>query len=614
MLSRSRGLIALGLAAFAVAGCGKNGAQTEAGAGGAPGAGGSGSGGAAGVSGTGGASGGASGGSSGGSSGGGAGSPGTGGAGVTGGASGGAGHGAAGAAGHSAGGSGAAGAAGRPATGGSGGATGGSAAGGSGGAAGATAGAAWVTISNGGFWNDSSGKRIEAHGGGFIQVGDTWYWVGEDKSMNSGNFFGVNVYASKDLVTWQFRNAIITRQTSTDLAAADRIIERPKIIYNDSTKQYVMWLHWDGQSYATAQAGVFTCATVDGNYKQVSHFQPNSNMARDDSLFKDDDGKAYFMAAANNNQDMIIYQLADDYLSVKSQVVTVFAGKQREAPAMFKQGGRYYLITSAATGWDSNQAQYASATNIAGPWSSLTNIGDGTTFDTQSAFVIPYVGSQTTTYIFAGDRWQDPDLVSSKYIWIPIQISGTSLTLNDYAQWQLDVTTGHWSDDQTLIPQTNWSLISADSQETQGGGREGDQRVRRINLHLLAHAVHRQRAGPPPRDPDRSRGDLRPRRLPLRRPPGQQHPRDGRQLSVLRQRRQDQLGNGGRDGNVQRRRQRAARDVHPQDRTLHSVRRVVGGRRQRLDQRRRAAHGRSGALAQAVPATARARPGPKRAR
>lgn len=462
MLSRSRWLIALGLAAFTLAGCGKNGSQTEAGSGGAPGSGGSGSGGAAGLDGTGGASGG--------SLGGGAGSPGAAGAGVpsgaggaaSGGSSGGAGHGAAGAAGHPAtGGSG--GAAGRPAVGGSGGVAGGS---GAGGAAGAAVAAEWVTIANGGFWNDTSGKRIEAHGAGFIQVGDTWYWVGEDKSMNSGNFFAVNVYASKDLVTWQFRNAIITRQTSTDLAAADRIIERPKIIYNDSTKQYVMWLHWDGANYATAQAGVFTSATVDGNYTQVSHFQPNNNMARDDSLFKDDDGKAYFMAAANNNQDMIIYQLSDDYLSIKSQVVTVFAGKQREAPAMFKQGGRYYLITSAATGWDSNQAQYASATNIAGPWSSLTNLGDGTTYDTQSAYVIPYVGSQTTTYIFAGDRWQDPDLVSSKYIWIPIQISGTSLTLDDYNEWQLDVTTGHWSDDQTLIPQTNWSLVYADSQET----------------------------------------------------------------------------------------------------------------------------------------------------
>ena len=462
MLKRSRGLALLSFGlCFAAACSGGGGSQNAGGTGGALATGGApsvGSGGTVPAGGHGGdqatgGTGGASSGAGGTATGGGAGA-------ATGGAAGGS-------AGHGSGG-----AAGRPAAGGTGGGAAGAAgtagapgAGGSG-AGGTTAASEWVTFTNGIFWNDTSGKRIEAHGGGFIQVGDTWYWVGEDKSMNSGNFFAVNVYASKDLVNWQFRNAIITRQTSTDLAAADRIIERPKIIYNDTTKQYVMWLHWDGANYATAQAGVFTCATIDGNYTQVSHFQPNANMARDDSLFKDDDGKAYFMASANNNQDMIIYQLADDYLSIKSQVVTVFAGKQREAPAMFKQNGRYYLITSAATGWDPNQAQYASATNIAGPWSSLTNLGDGITYDTQSAFVIPFVGSQTTTYIFAGDRWQDPDLVSSKYIWIPIQISGTSLTLADYERWQLDVTTGQWSDDQNLIPQSGWSLISADSQET----------------------------------------------------------------------------------------------------------------------------------------------------
>ncbi|HLK90226.1 MAG TPA: discoidin domain-containing protein [Polyangia bacterium] len=474
MLSRSRGpnLMVLGLlfsAAYGAA-CGSGG--SSGGSGGGSATGGTGTGGSAtGSSGTGGSATGGSGtGGAAGAASGGAGGPATGGSGTGGAATGGSGTGgAAGKGGGGAGGkatggaggsSGAGGAGGHPATGGGGGSAG------SGGAGGTTTASEWVTIANGGFWNDTSGKRIEAHGGGFIQVGDTWYWVGEDKSMNSGNFFAVNIYASKDLSSWQFRNAIITRQTSTDLAAADRIIERPKIIYNDSTQQYVMWLHWDGMNYATAQAGVFTCATIDGNYKQVSHFQPNGNMARDDSLFKDDDGKAYFMAAANNNQDMIIYQLSDDYLTIKSQVVTVFAGKQREAPAMFKQNGRYYLITSAATGWDPNQAQYASATSIAGPWSSLTNLGDSITYDTQSAFVIPFVGSQTTTYIFAGDRWQDPDLVSSKYIWIPIQISGTSLTMANYGQWQLDVTTGHWSDDQNLIPQTGWSLIYADSQET----------------------------------------------------------------------------------------------------------------------------------------------------
>jgi hypothetical protein len=347
------------------------------------------------------------------------------------------------------------------------GSNGGAGATGTGGAGGAT-GDVIITIQNGVFWNDTSGKRIEAHGAGLILVGDTWYWIGEDKSANSGTFKAVNAYASKDLGSWQFRNAIITTKTSTDLAASGRIIERPKVIHNDTTNQYVMWLHWDGNNYADAEAGVFTSPTVDGNYTLVSHFRPNNNMSRDDTLFKDDDGKAYFVSAANENADLMLYELSDDYLTIKRQVMKLTSAK-REAPAMFKQGGRYYIITSAATGWDPNQAQYFSAAAIDGPWTSLTNLGDSTTYDTQSAYVIPVQGTQTTTYIYAGDRWQDPDLVSSKYIWLPLKISGTSLALDYYDTWQLDVTTGRWSANVNngYLPQSGWTLVYADSEETQ---------------------------------------------------------------------------------------------------------------------------------------------------
>jgi hypothetical protein len=361
------------------------------------------------------------------------------------------------------------GAAGRAGTGGSAGASGRGGSSGTSGAAGTGGGGGDViiTIKNGGFWNDTTGKRIEAHGAGLIAVGDTWYWIGEDKSGNSGNFKAVNAYASKDLSNWEFRNAIITRSTSTELAASGRIIERPKVIHNDTTNQYVMWLHWDGNSYADAEAGVFTSATVDGNYTLRSHFRPNNNMSRDDTLFKDDDGKAYFISAANENADLMMYELSDDYLTIKRQVMRLSTAK-REAPAMFKQNGRYYIITSAATGWDPNQAQYFSAPAIDGPWTSLTNLGNSTTYDTQSAYVIPVQGTQTTTYIYAGDRWQDPDLVSSKYIWLPLKISGTSLSLDNYAEWQLNLTTGRWSVSDGFIPQSGWTLLYTDSEETQG--------------------------------------------------------------------------------------------------------------------------------------------------
>jgi len=330
-----------------------------------------------------------------------------------------------------------------------------------------------VTITNGVFWNDTDGNRIEAHGAGLIYTNDAWYWIGEDKSANSGNFKAVNCYRSTDLSHWEFRHAIITKQTSTDLAASDRIIERPKVVYNDSTKKYVMWLHWEGANYATAEAGVFTSDTVDGDYTQVRHFQPNGNMSRDDTLFKDpDDGKAYFLSAANNNQDSALYLLTDDYTNISKQIGTLWKGQQREAPAIMKANGTYFIVNSAATNWDPNQQKYGSATAMDGTWSSLNNVGDGTGYDTQTAFIIPYVGSKTTTYIYAGDRWQDPDLKSSKYIWLPLKVNGTKLVMDNYDSWQLNVTTGEWSaagagNSDGFLPQTTWKLVSADSEETQ---------------------------------------------------------------------------------------------------------------------------------------------------
>jgi hypothetical protein len=325
-----------------------------------------------------------------------------------------------------------------------------------------------VTFKNGGFWNDTKGKRIEAHGGGFLKVGDTWYWFGEDKSQNSGTFKAVNCYASKDLVTWELRNAVITRSTAKELNTSDRIIERPKVVYNASTKQYVMWAHWDNGNYSEASAGVFTSPTVDGNYTFVKSFKPLGNMSRDCNLFVDDDGKGYFMSSANENADMMLYLLTDDYLDVKQLTLKLWAGAKREAPALFKIGSTYFMITSACTGWDPNQAQYATATAIGGPWSSLTNIGDSKTFDTQSTYVIPVVGSETTTYIYAGDRWQDPDLVSSKYIWLPLIVKGTKLGMDFRDQWSLDLSTGKWTaGNSSYVSQEGWKLIKVDSQETE---------------------------------------------------------------------------------------------------------------------------------------------------
>jgi hypothetical protein len=295
------------------------------------------------------------------------------------------------------------------------------------------------------FWNDTN--EDQAHGGGFLKVGDTWYWFGEDKTMNTGgtgNFYAVSCYASKDLVTWEFRNSVVTRNTTSQLNVANRVIERPKVIYNESTQQYVMWAHWDNTNYNDSQAVIFQSATVDGNYTYVKNFKPGGNDSRDCALFKDDNGAAYFISVANTNADMMVYALTSDYLDVQQTTAKIWAGQHREAPAIFKIGGTYYGITSQSTGWAPNQAGYSTAASIGGPWS-IVNIGDNTTFQSQSTYVIPVVGSQTTTYIYVGDRWNSSNLSLSQYVWVPLTVNGTMLSMTYYARWSLNLATGVWS-------------------------------------------------------------------------------------------------------------------------------------------------------------------------
>lgn len=319
-------------------------------------------------------------------------------------------------------------------------------------------------ITNSITWRDTQGQIIEAHGGGMIKIGNTYYWIGEDKSHNSHTFKAINCYSSTDLLNWEFRNTIITKQTHADLNFNGRVLERPKVIYNQDTGKFVIWLHWDWRNYSEAQASVFYCNTIDGDYALHKHFRPFNKMVRDCTLFADEDGAAYFIAASNNNADLEIYKLTADYLDVESNIATLWQGSWREAPAMFKHNGVYFLITSGTTGWEPNQGKYAYAPSVAGPWSSLRNLGNSVTFDTQPTYVIPVQGTRTTSFIFCGDRWQYPDLKDSKYIWMPLYVNNSSLNLDYKLNWDVDTHTGKINTYNPIIPQANRTLHHVDSE------------------------------------------------------------------------------------------------------------------------------------------------------
>ena len=168
---------------------------------------------------------------------------------------------------------------------------------------------------------------------------------------------------------------------------------------------------------------------------------------RDMNLFVDDDGRAYVFYAGEDNWTMYVVRLNRDFTGPETPAVEnktfarILMRAHREAPAPFKTNGRYYLITSACTGWAPNAADCAVAKNVLGPYQSLGNPCVGTnadiTFGTQSTFVLPAPGRKGK-FIFMADEWRPRDLADSRYIWLPlIKNSDGSFTLPWRDSWDL---------------------------------------------------------------------------------------------------------------------------------------------------------------------------------
>ena len=139
----------------------------------------------------------------------------------------------------------------------------------------------------------NTGSHVQAHGAGIVEESGTFYMIGEDKTLGSA-FQNINCYSSTNLVEWTFENALLTRQSDGDLGP-DRVVERPKVLYNEATSTYVMYLHIDDSNYGEAKVGVATSDTVCGDYAYLGSYRPLGFESRDIGLFKDDDGTAYLL-------------------------------------------------------------------------------------------------------------------------------------------------------------------------------------------------------------------------------------------------------------------------------------------------------------------------------
>ena len=246
-------------------------------------------------------------------------------------------------------------------------------------------------------WLDTEGKRIHAHGGSVIYIDGTYYWYGENKEKTTGDndiwTWGVRCYASKDLYNWEDKGLIIEPEPDkpeSSLCPTSVMLDRPHIIYNRMTGEYVCWMkimHKDGVQTET----VMTADNILGPYEMVKEgLRPLGMSAGDFDLAVAPDGKAYYYFERVHSET-ICADLTDDYTGVTGYYSTHFPHlcppDVREATAHFCRKGKHYLITSGTTDYFPNPSEAAVADTWHGPFTVLGNphVGDSsnTSFHSQ---------------------------------------------------------------------------------------------------------------------------------------------------------------------------------------------------------------------------------------
>ena len=261
---------------------------------------------------------------------------------------------------------------------------------------------------DGDLWPDDKGVHINAHGGGVMWHEGRYYWYGEHKiagdAGNAAHGIAVHCYSSVDLSNWKDEGAVLTTSSSDWHDLEDGcIVERPKVVFCPKTKQFVLYFHLElktrPQTYDTAMVGIAVNDRPVGLFTYIGCRRPNAGVwpqgvdsalmtvqvmsdacgvsdcrcggendrirrckypfaatfwrgqtSRDQTLFVNDDGKAYHIYTSEHNSTLHISELSDDFINETGRYWRLAVKDWTEAPAICKHNGWYYILGSGCTG------------------------------------------------------------------------------------------------------------------------------------------------------------------------------------------------------------------------------------------------------------------------
>jgi hypothetical protein len=200
-----------------------------------------------------------------------------------------------------------------------------------------------------------------------------------------------------------------------------------------------------GQPRESGEISYFTSPTPTGKFTYLGHERPSNGSGTyytygDLAAFQDSDGKAYVVVDGPGQGCINILELDADYLHYVRWVATLPGGV--EAPYLIKMQGRYWVFCSGVSGWGGTSTRYATAGNIAGPWSAYQPVQNSPAV--QNDFLFQVTGSQGSFVLWGGDIWR-ASAGTRKNMWLPLQWNGNIPVCTRYDKWYVDVAAGTWS-------------------------------------------------------------------------------------------------------------------------------------------------------------------------
>jgi hypothetical protein len=273
---------------------------------------------------------------------------------------------------------------------------------------------------------DTSGNIVDAHDGLLVQFGDTFYLYGTAYGLSDGWRGNVNnfaeptnhyrCYTSTDLTNWTLAADYLLKKRVNGVLVDPPagLYFLPKVIYNATNNEYVMWYNWWDRGFGNATyLGVARSCSPTGPFEIYNHQVVAGS--HDMSILVDDDQKAYMVYTKFPQFTSYVRQLDANYLSPIGPDPGTQVGVFGEGCVMFKNSSTstYYVLLGQGTCAFCPQGASSHVYKSSNPLSGYTFVGDINPISSgyshniqgQQVHVAKVLTTQGDHYLWMADLW-----------------------------------------------------------------------------------------------------------------------------------------------------------------------------------------------------------------